>query len=231
LESTNEKTNASEDTEALPNNETETETPELCTEPVDGWEKLPRDAVDALEGGELDFFDFGILSYIVGSINWKIGVWKGTLGKLAEGMGWPFEAQALRKRLNRLKDEEWFDFDLRQGQRSAYVIRPGARLKRGQKNLPPRTDLVPTSYQAPPSSYEVSSYDDESLQAVIAEHKRLFAGSEPHTNVSRQDGDRDGDPDRDEVCDVGGNEQEGAAENGVTLSSQKAPVPEDGIPF
>ena len=174
------------------NNETVTETPALYTEPVEGWEKFPRDLRDALEGDELDFYDFGIVCYVLGAINWKTGVWKGTLGRMAEGMGWPFkdaDKSALRKRLIKLRDAHWIEFESRQGQRSAYVIRLGERLKNGQRKVEPRIDFGRTSDSEGGTSSEVTLDWLSDVEAYLSDYERVYGTSQPRTNSPRQDRD------------------------------------------
>lgn len=139
--------------------ETDTETLALYIDDLPGWEKYPRLLVDALHTGEIDFYDFGIVSYIVIARHWKLGVWRGTMRKLMEEIGWPFSTtDGIRKRLVDLRENKWIDYESVPGKRSAYVIRLGQRLLDGQRNVAaPTTHLRPTSDETPPSASEVTS--------------------------------------------------------------------------
>jgi hypothetical protein len=60
------------------------EDPPLHVEDVPGWEKLPRSVSEALTGDNLDFNSHGVLTFLIGAVNWKTGVYRGTIRRLAE---------------------------------------------------------------------------------------------------------------------------------------------------
>jgi hypothetical protein len=195
----NEKRNAPEG--ALSNYETETETnnlPPLYTEQTPGWEKLPRLVADALTGDDLDFNAHGVLTFLIGAVNWKTGVYRGTIRRLAEDIGWEHSENYLSKKLRTLRDGGWIDFESKSGQRSAYVIRLGRRVKEGQRNPPayrPTSDS--TSDYNPPSQSEVTSDSPNGTPAAKADAQPVSTSPQPQTTRSPQDVDVDVDRDAD----------------------------------
>lgn len=137
------------------NDQTDTDNhPPLHVEDVAGWEKLPRSVSEALTGDDLDFNSHGVLTFLIGAVNWKTGVYRGTIRRLAEDVGWERSEDYLRKALVKLRTGGWIEYESKPGQRSAYVIRLGQRVKEGQRN--PRA-YRRTSDSEPPSQSEVSS--------------------------------------------------------------------------
>jgi hypothetical protein len=172
----------------------ETENPPLFTEETTGWEKLPRLVSEALTGDDLDFNAHGLLTFLIGAINWKTGIYKGTIRRLAEEVGWEHSDDYLRKVLVRLRMGGWVDYASKPGQRSAYAIRLGGRVKGGQRNPPA---YRPTSDSNRPFQSEVTS---DATRAWNAGTGDAHSGScMPGLKTERpvQDRDIDGDEDRD----------------------------------
>jgi hypothetical protein len=157
----------------------ETETKTSATGPVaqgrSGWgyyfEKLPREAAEALRRGELSFKSHGLLTYIIGSIDWKRGDYARKLTALMEDVDWEWTDQHLRNELADLKSAGWIDFESKQGQRSPYCFRLGRRileaLTSGGLPAPLPTDFQPGT----PSQFEVTSNDLSAIDAALADPK------------------------------------------------------------
>jgi hypothetical protein len=182
--------------------EPESQSP-LHVEDVEGWAKLPRSVSDALTADELDFNSHGVLTFLIGAINWKTGVYRGTLRRLAEDIGWKRTSDYLRKTLNGLREDGWIGYESKSGKRDAYVIWLGARALSGQGNSP-ISDSTPEF--DPPLNSEVGSDSLSSRNRANADARSKLAPSEPQTRpplqeveaeeeVDRQaDGEREGSP-------------------------------------
>ena len=125
----------------------------MYTEDTPRWEKLPRSISEALTGDDLDFNSHGVLTFLLGAINWKTGVYRGTIRRLKEDLGWEHSEDYLRKVLVRLRTGRWIEYESKPEQRSAYVIRLGRRTLDGQRNPPGyRLTSDSTSDSNPPLS-------------------------------------------------------------------------------
>jgi hypothetical protein len=155
-----------------------------------GWEKLPRSVSEALTACEIDFAEHGLLTFLVGAINWQTGVYRGTLARLAEEVGWEHSQDWLRRKLLRLREDGWIEYESKAGQRSAYVIRLGVRVREGQRNRP-----APglSSDSLPRVRSEVSSNAPAHLNGQGADPSLAAGVSQPRTPCSLLDRDEDGD--------------------------------------
>jgi hypothetical protein len=100
-------------------------------------EKLPRAEKDlysrhserivrALELRQLDFLSYGVLSFLVDKIAapGRNGEALYMLKELARALGWPFEIEALRRRLHGLRDAGWITFENpRRGPEAPWIFR------------------------------------------------------------------------------------------------------------
>src|SRR3954451_5600870 len=92
------------------------------------FERLPCEVAESLRRGELSFRQHGLLTYIIGSIDWTRGDYARTLVAFMADIGWELSDETLRADLADLKQQGWITFASRQGQRSAYSFRLGPRV-------------------------------------------------------------------------------------------------------
>jgi hypothetical protein len=166
-----------------------------------GWEKLPRSVSEALTGCEIDFLEHGLLTFLVGAINWRTGIYRGTLARLAEEVGWEQSTDWLRKKLSSLREGGWIEYESKSGQRSPYVIRLGARVREGQRT-PSSYGLTSDSLSRPRS--EVSSNTPVHPKGRSADEPSNAGLSQPRTARSPLDRDEDETDTQTTVADEGG---------------------------
>lgn len=164
------------------------------------FELFPRAVTDAKRMGELTFYDFGVLCYFIGDINWQTRVWKGSLGSLREHLEWPHSDDYLRKTLKKLRAERWIEYVIRSGERH-YEISLGQRMHEALYG----TNLRQSSDSEAPSSLTFPQTDEVAELASIP-HKNGDAGvSKAQTRYSPYtdtytDTDTDTDIDKDTVA-------------------------------
>jgi hypothetical protein len=133
---------------------TDTDTPEIVAH---DFELLPRAVSDACRSGELDFNEHGLLTFLIGDIDWQTHEWRGSLAGLKGLSGWPRSEDWLRKTLIFLREEKWISYDMKRGERN-YVIRLGARLHEALYG-----EQDPTKIRlSKPSESDLSSDKDQS---------------------------------------------------------------------
>jgi hypothetical protein len=139
---------------------TDTDTPEIVAH---GFELLPRAVSDACRSGELDFNEHGLLTFLIGDIDWQTHEWRGSLAGLKGLSGWPRSEDWLRKTLLFLREEKWISYDMKRGERN-YVIRLGPRIHEALYG-----EQDPTKIRlSRPSESDLSSDKDQSEGAANA---------------------------------------------------------------
>jgi hypothetical protein len=113
-----------------------------------GWAKLPRALTLALARRELDTDEFALVAFVIAAADYRTQDYVATAPEIAEMTGWRYCPDYLVRRLRRLRDAEWLDFDSSPGKRAPYVIRPGRRVRdaiagttergRGSRSAKPR---------------------------------------------------------------------------------------------
>jgi hypothetical protein len=81
--------------------------------------------IDALERGDLNFAEFGLLCWLECRANHRKTPpeFTGTLNTIADAVDWQETDEWLRQCLVRLRDGGWIDYEVRPGQRKPFVIR------------------------------------------------------------------------------------------------------------
>jgi hypothetical protein len=118
--------------------------------------KLPRALAQATAEAQLDVYDLGILAFIIAASDWRTNQYVSpSLRALKDNLDWPYKEDSLRKRLVRLRELTWLEFESTQGKRTAYLFRLGQRYYDSMILLP----LDSTSARIPPFRTEVTSDD------------------------------------------------------------------------
>ena len=120
--------------------------------PPDGWWVQPRWISRALEDGELTPTEFTLITYLGGAGLDHYGV-SATLGKLAAVVG--VCPKTISRSLRTLKELDVVRYDLRQGQRTAFRIRPGPKLSSATSDMTSDVTSDMTSVAGVRSSHEV----------------------------------------------------------------------------
>lgn len=136
-----------------PPSNTDTDTRASVAKPkAQSFELYPRAVVEAKKAGELNYNEFAVLLYIIGDTNWQSRNWKGSLSALDGNLEWPHTDEALRKTLLSLREKEWIEYEIGQGQKH-YTITLGRQvhdaLYEPTSNLPPTSTPPQTSKSLP----------------------------------------------------------------------------------
>jgi hypothetical protein len=96
--------------------------------PAINFERLPRDVAESLRRDEISFRQHGLLTYIIGSIDWTRGDLARKLEVLHVEIDFRDSVETLRTDLDHLRKLEWLEYESKQGQRSPYCFRLGPRV-------------------------------------------------------------------------------------------------------
>jgi hypothetical protein len=121
----------------------------------DFYTRHPHRLQAAHKRGDLDFYEAGILSFLVDEIDLgRTGDVSYTLSGLVEALAWPLTPESLRLKLHRLRAEGWIDFDdVTPGQRRPWTFRLARAAIDGETSSEPPNDLQTET----PSDLEVTS--------------------------------------------------------------------------
>jgi hypothetical protein len=182
------------------------------------FERLPREVAEALRRGDLSFRQHGLLTYIIGSIDWSRGDYARTLAAFAADVDFPESDETLRTDLKALKDGGWIAFESKQGQRSAYHFRLGPRI--------PKSIELPEDFQKmTPSNLEVTSKHGGNSNGATPHHEGDSASSRlPSTSLAIDrdaNGDKDGDQTHPIASERGGSDEEWLASEARRVASSQ----------
>jgi hypothetical protein len=90
---------------------------------VEPYVRYPRRLLAARQRGELTFDQYSLACYLCGAADYRTGTYVGTVGQLADGLGWESHHRTLRRDLEALKGGLWIDYEVQKRQRQPYVIR------------------------------------------------------------------------------------------------------------
>jgi hypothetical protein len=166
------------------------------------FEKVPRGLVRTLKLDAMSFTEFGVLCFLILSIDHKTGKYIGRLTAIADELAWEHSTNYLSKVLRRLRNERWLEFEMKPGDRGPYVIRLGERYHAA---LVYGTDLSPelgqhlgpnlglTSDSDPPSQSEVPRTGPNQTELATPGVGSDSASSQPRTSRAHADADADAD--------------------------------------
>lgn len=112
---------------------TQTQTERSVTEGKD-FERLPRAIALALSRGNLDFQEHGILTFIIGSIDYRLEEYINTIDGLAGALQWPSSKDWLNRKVAGLRRKGWLAYSTRRGPHAPYRFTFGPRLKEALTN-------------------------------------------------------------------------------------------------
>jgi len=202
---------------------------------MNGYAKLPRSVLTALERAELTTNEFAVLVYLIGKFDYITSDHSATLRTLADSLRWERTDDYLRKILGSLQDKKWVKFESKQGQRNPYLFRPGSRLP--GRDLGSTSDDTSddtsdtTSDSDPPSQSEVTSDSPRSAEAAIPLPESVSGGSQPLISPRSQEGEEEGEEetaavrtrwDRDEQDGGGDDDLDESSSIGSTDSKDEA---------
>lgn len=159
----------------------------------DLYAQVPQRVREALLLGDLSFVQLGIAVFLCLAADYRTRTYTGTLRTISDALQWERGLDKLGRDLAALRDDNWIDFEVSQGQRKPYVIRLTGLLVEGTS--------ASTSAADPPSRAEVTSAQRKSRERAnpdpmpsgeLLQLPTRGGSLEVEVNVDR-DVDREGD--------------------------------------
>jgi hypothetical protein len=177
-----------------PSPKTKTVAPERIAAAQD-FERLPRAVARALSMAELEFDEHGLLTFLIGSIDFRTQKYVNALAGLGGAVQWTRSSDYLRKTLRDLEEKEWITLETRPGPHAPYVIRLGPRvieaLTFGADAELSQTNLRRISDSEPPLQSETISDSLKFDPSANGHEETDLAQPNLRTGLSFQDGDAD----------------------------------------
>jgi hypothetical protein len=175
--------------------DTETQTsPSVAKRKHKHFGMVPRGLVHTLKRDALNFAEFGLLSFLILSVDHKTGEYVNRLSAIRDECAWEHTDEYLKRCLRRLKAELWIDYDMKRGSRGPYVIRLGERyfaaLFHGTDLLPELNPDIQLTYElATPSVQQVTNNSGEVKALSIPDGDGDGNDSRPVPDPSSREGD------------------------------------------
>jgi hypothetical protein len=145
-------------------------------------QRIPR----ALQVGELDFYSYAVLSFLVDTIALpgRNGEAIFTLEAFSEALEWPLGTESQRQKLHELRRQRWIEFESpRRGRGASWIFRLSGAAIDGER------DEVPTNFQPePPSPLEINSNRRREVEAAKPQADSVSDPSEfPNAQTPREE--------------------------------------------